>query len=132
MFLSELLESLLHPQRFTAQSEALILTPAMLLSINLVTDGLPALGVDPQADEILDRPPRGADEPVIDRRMLGFIPAIGLLMTAAGLAQFFIGLGPTGSLLRAQTPLLTFLVVVEIVRIQVIRRWYALLLGSNR
>ncbi|MDZ7701665.1 MAG: cation-transporting P-type ATPase [Halobacteriales archaeon] len=134
VFLGVLLGSLLFPEQFASRSEALILTPVMLLWINLVTDGLPALalGVDPKAEGILDRPPRGADEPVIDRRLLASILAIGLLMTATGLGLFFYGLSVTGSLVAAQTLLFTFLVVVEIVRIQVIRRRYALSWRSNR
>jgi len=134
VFLGVLVGTVAFPTLFAERAEALILTPVMLLWINLVTDGLPALalGADPQAENILDRPPRPADEPVIDRRMLASIAGIGAIMTITGLALFFYGLGTTVDLLRAQTVLFTFLVAVEVIRIQVIRSRYDLSIGSNR
>jgi len=132
VFVGVLLGSVLFPTLFAGR-EALILTPVMLLWVNLVTDGLPALalGADPTAEDVLDRPPRGSDEHVIDRRLAASIVAIGLVMTVTGLALFFTTLTDTGSLVRAQTLLFTFLVVVEVVRIQVIRSRYDLSLASN-
>ena len=133
VFVGVLLGTALFPDLFAARTEALILTPAMLLWVNLVTDGLPALalGADPAVEGILDRPPRGADESVIDRRMAASIGAIGVGMAATGLALFFAGLRASESLVRAQTLLFTFLVVVEVIRIQVIRSRYGLSVGSN-
>jgi Ca2+-transporting ATPase len=52
-------------------------------------------------------------------------------MTVTGVALFFYGLATTGDLIRAQTLLFTFLVVVEVVRIQVIRSRYGLSITSN-
>jgi Ca2+-transporting ATPase len=114
VFIGVLVGTALFPRLFAAHAEALILTPVMLLWINLVTDGLPALalGLDPKAEGILDRPPRAPDEPVIHRRMLTSIASIGTIMTATGLVLFFYGLRSTGSLVHAQTILFTFLVVV--------------------
>jgi Ca2+-transporting ATPase len=133
VFLGVVLGSALFPSLFASRSEALILTPVMLLWINLVTDGLPALalGTDPRAEKIMDRPPRGDDEPVIDRRMALSIAIIGLLMTVTGLALFFYGLQTVRRLVVAQTLLFTFLVVVEVVRIQLIRSRYDLSPFSN-
>jgi Ca2+-transporting ATPase len=141
VFLGVLLGTALFPELFAGAggeavegAEALVLTPVMLLWINMVTDGLPALalGVDPKADNIMDRPPRPADESVIDRRMLASILAIGLVMTATGLAVFFYTLQATGRLVLAQSVLFTFLVTVEMVRIQLIRGRYDQSLRSNR
>jgi len=133
VFLGVLVGTALFPGLFAEQAEALVLTPVMLLWINLVTDGLPALalGADPKAEGVLDRPPRPPDESVIDRRTMASIAAIGVVMTATGLALFFYGLATTADLMRAQTLLFTFLVVVEVVRIQVIRSRYDLSLRSN-
>ncbi|AZH24814.1 cation-translocating P-type ATPase [Haloplanus aerogenes] len=133
VFLGVLVGTLLFPGLFAEQAEALVLTPIMLLWINLVTDGLPALalGADPQAENILDRPPRESDEPVIDRHMMASIAGIGAIMTVTGLALFFYGLRTAADLMRAQTVLFTFLVVVEVIRIQVIRSRYDLSLVSN-
>ena len=132
VFLGVLVGTALFPGLF-AEREALVLTPVMLLWINLVTDGLPALalGADPKAEGVLDRPPRPPDESVIDRRTMGSIVAIGVVMTVTGLALFFYSLVTTADLVRAQTLLFTFLVVVEVVRIQVIRSRYDLSLRSN-
>jgi Ca2+-transporting ATPase len=134
VFVGVVVGSALFPSLFAGQSEALILTPVMLLWINLVTDGLPALalGTDPKAEDVMDRPPRGDDEQVIDRRMAVSIASIGLLMTVTGLTLFFHGLRVTRQLVAAQTLLFTFLVVVEVVRIQLIRSRYDLGPFSNR
>ncbi|MFC7203292.1 cation-translocating P-type ATPase [Haloferax namakaokahaiae] len=133
VFVGVLVGTFLFPELFASQSEALILTPVMLLWINLVTDGLPALalGVDPKADGILDRPPRDSHESILDREMVASVLSIGVLMTITGLGVFFYSLTSTGQLVRAQTLLFTFLVVVEVVRLQVIRSRYDLSLFSN-
>ena len=60
------------------------LFPIQILWVNLVTDGLPALalGMDPVEKDIMKKPPRRTDEPVIGR-------AQARLLLAQG---FFIGL----------------------------------------
>ncbi|WP_197716676.1 cation transporting ATPase C-terminal domain-containing protein [Methylocaldum marinum] len=111
----------------------MILTPVMLLWVNLVTDGLPALalGADPKMGGIMKRPPRGSGEPVIDRRIVASILGFGLIMAATGLPLFFHGLPNAGELMRAQSQLFTFIVVAEMVRIQIIRTRYELTMLSN-
>lgn len=133
VFLGVLLGTALFPDLFAGKEEALILTPVMLLWINLVTDGLPALalGADPKSEGILDRPPRPSDEPVINTRMMASILGIGAIMTVTGLVVFFQGLTGTENIVRSQTRLFTFLVAVEVVRIQVIRSRYDLPIFSN-
>lgn len=132
VFLGVLIGSFMFPDTFSSNSEALILTPVMLLWINLVTDGLPALalGADPKSEGIMEREPRGMDEPVINRRMMSSIVTIGAVMAAAGLPLFFHAVTSMG-LLEAQTLLFTFLVAVEMVRIQTIRSRYGQGLLSN-
>ena len=134
VFVGVLIGSAFFPRLFAAQSEALILTPVMLLWINLVTDGLPALalGVDPKADDVLDREPRDPDESVIDRRVVLSVLTIGVTVTVAGLALFFESLSTFESLVRAQTLLFTFFVVAEMGVIQVIRHRFGASLLSNR
>jgi Ca2+-transporting ATPase len=133
VFLGVLIGGVLFPNLFAAQSEALILTPVMLLWINLVTDGLPALalGVDPKAPDVLEREPRSSETGVIDRRVLASILAIGVTMTAVGLVIFFEGLVTFESLVVAQTLLFTFFVVAEMGVIQVIRRRFGSGVLSN-
>ncbi|WP_418904387.1 cation-translocating P-type ATPase [Bifidobacterium asteroides] len=58
------------------------LLATQLLWINLLTDAAPALamGVDPQTDDLMDRPPRSVSDRVIDRDMWVDIIYIGLVM----------------------------------------------------
>jgi Ca2+-transporting ATPase len=66
------------------------LLPLHLLWINVVTDGLPALAlvVDPPEEDVLRRPPRDPDEPMLGRKEWRFIAATGLLQAASTLAIF--------------------------------------------
>jgi Ca2+-transporting ATPase len=134
VFFGVLVGSALFPTLFAAESEALILTPVMLLWINLVTDGLPALalGVDPRADDVLQREPRGRDEPVIDRRVVASVLTIGTTLTIGGLLLFFESLTTFESIARSQTILFTFFVFAEMGVIQVIRRRFGQSALSNR
>ena len=63
------------------------LLATQLLWINLLTDAAPALamGVDPQTDDLMDRPPRSVNDRVIDRDMWVDIIYIGLVMAAVTL-----------------------------------------------
>jgi len=133
VFFGVLIGSALFPTQFASESQALILTPVMLLWINLVTDGLPALalGVDPKTDGIMERPPRGTDEPVINRHSLIIILAFGLIYAAIGLPLFFHGLSVSDDLVVAQTLLFTFIVIGEIIQAQILRWPYGLSLFSN-
>ena len=58
------------------------LLATQILWINLVTDSGPALamGVDPEIEDVMAKPPRGIDDVVIDRAMWARIVAIGLVM----------------------------------------------------
>ena len=63
------------------------LLATQILWINLVTDSGPALamGVDPEIDDVMARPPREMNERIIDRRMWSGILSIGLVMGVATL-----------------------------------------------
>jgi Ca2+-transporting ATPase len=58
--------------------------------INVVTDGLPALAlvVDPPEADVLQRPPRHPDEPMLGRAQWRFIVTTGLLQDVATLGVF--------------------------------------------
>ena len=58
------------------------LLATQILWINLVTDSGPALamGVDPEIEDVMAKPPRGIDDVIIDRAMWARIIAIGLVM----------------------------------------------------
>jgi Ca2+-transporting ATPase len=66
------------------------LLPLHLLWINVVTDGLPALAlvVDPPEEDVLQRPPRHPDEPMLGRAQWRFIVTTGLLQAAMTLGVF--------------------------------------------
>jgi Ca2+-transporting ATPase len=71
------------------------LLPLHLLWINVVTDGLPALAlvVDPTEEDVLQRPPRHPDEPLLGRAQWHYILATGLLQAVATLGVFIWALG---------------------------------------
>lgn len=95
-----------------------ILLPAHLLWINLLTDGFPALalGVDPAKKDIMKRPPRKRDEPLINRELVWFIVGVGVLLTAVLLA-IFISINHTQGFAMARTALFTGFVLFECARI---------------
>ena len=66
------------------------LLPIQILWVNLVTDGLPALalGVDPVDPQIMNRPPRKPDEPVITRARAWIMMAQGAFIAACSLSAF--------------------------------------------
>jgi magnesium-transporting ATPase (P-type) len=63
------------------------LLATQILWINLVTDSGPALamGIDPETDDVMARPPRKANERAIDARMWRGVVVIGLVMALATL-----------------------------------------------
>ncbi|MDI7276530.1 MAG: cation-translocating P-type ATPase [Anaerolineae bacterium] len=69
------------------------LTAIQLLTLNLVTDGAPALalGLEKAEPGVMTRPPRPPQEPVIDRVMVRGILLQTLAMTAATLGAFRLG-----------------------------------------
>jgi P-type Ca2+ transporter type 2C len=121
------------PEFFAGSEKLLILTPVMLLWINIVTDGLPALalGADPKMPNIMELPPRPASEPVMDRRVVRTIAAIGVAMALTGLPLFFYFLGVRRDIVLAQTLLFTVIVLAEMVALQIIRARYGLRTFSN-
>lgn len=93
------------------------LLPLHLLWINVVTDGLPALAlvVDPPEEDVLQRPPRHPDEPMLGRAQWRFIIAVGLLEAAATLGVFVWALNAR-DLAEARTLAFSTLVFGELFR----------------
>jgi len=70
------------------------LIPLQILWINLITDGLPALALvmDPPDHDVLDRPPRRLEEPMLGRAEWTAILIIGAVQAAVTLGVFVWGL----------------------------------------
>lgn len=71
----------------SADSVVLPLLATQILWVNLVTDSVPALamGVDPETDDVMARPPRPVNERVIDTRMWGGVILIGAVIAVVSL-----------------------------------------------
>ena len=94
----------------------LILLPAQLLWLNLVTNGLQdvALAFEPAERGVLRRPPRRPGGGVLDRLMWERVALAGFVMGAGMLVMFRWELDSTDSLIRAQTVALTTMVVYQV------------------
>ena len=101
------------------------LVALQILWVNLTTDGLPALalGVDPKAPDIMQRPPRPPREGVFTRQVNVLCGVIALYLTAILIPLFAYyyyrnpwGLGdPERVLIEAQTMVFITLVLTELV-----------------
>ncbi|MEX2610807.1 MAG: HAD-IC family P-type ATPase [Gemmatimonadota bacterium] len=88
---------------------------AQILWINLVTNGLQdvALAFEPGEPGLLRRPPRPRDEGILTRRVLERLGAVGLVLAAGTLANFWWTLRQTGDLELARTVAMTQMVVFQ-------------------
>lgn len=116
------------------------MTAIMLLWLNLVTDGLPALAlsVDPNSKNIMKKPPKKAREGIMNRSMFFNIAYVAVLITAAVLGLFYWAmiqyeaLEPSLFLQKIQTVAFTAIIVMEFARLQAIRSEYRLGPFSNK
>jgi len=95
------------------------LTAIQLLILNLITDGAPALalGLEKGDPDIMKRPPRPPEEPIVNREMLLGIIVQSIAITAATLGAFWIGLRWFPDNLRiAQTMAFATLSISELLR----------------
>lgn len=110
------------------------LLPTQILWMNLLTDGLPAvaLGVDPAAKDIMKRKPRKAEEGIMTRSFGIKVFYTGIMIAAATLFVFWFGMHYMGeSVEHARTLAFTTLVLLQFVRIHIIRSEYKLGFFSN-
>jgi Ca2+-transporting ATPase len=93
------------------------LLPMHLLWINIVTDGLPALALvmDPTDEDVLRRPPRRPDEPMLGRSEWTYILVTGILQAGATLGVFTWALH-SGTLVDARNLAFSTLVFGELFR----------------
>jgi Ca2+-transporting ATPase len=92
------------------------LLPIQLLWINLVTDGLPALGLatDPIDAGVLARPPRRPDADLMDRRFLSRVALTACIMGAAALVGFGWELAEHGRVADARNAAFSVLVFAQL------------------
>ena len=93
------------------------LLPLHLLWINLVTDGLPALALvmDPPEGDVMARPPRKPDEPLLGRPEWTTVIFTGLLQATATLSVFIWALR-SRDLTEARNLAFSVIVVCEVFR----------------
>ena len=113
------------------------LTAILLLWINMVTDGAPALAfsVDPYGTDIMTRKPKPRKESILPRSKLLLIGVLGTIGTAIALLLFWShgGMESDPEKLRlGQTMVFNFVVLYEVVLVFVIRRDYQVPLFSNK
>ncbi|WP_199728787.1 cation-translocating P-type ATPase [Corallococcus sp. CA053C] len=93
------------------------LLPLHLLWVNLVTDGLPALALvmDPVATDVMQRPPRRPDQPMLGKGEWGAVLATSLVDACVTLGTFLWALRHL-SLVEARTLAFTVLVLCQLLR----------------
>ncbi len=108
-----------------------VLLPIHLLWLNLITDGLPslALGIDPLHPHAMARPPRAPQERILSPMLVQHMITIGMLIALGTLGVCWYGLRQSSML--AHTMALTTLVMLELVRIHMIRADYGIRFLSN-
>jgi Ca2+-transporting ATPase len=111
------------------------LTAVMLLWVNMVTDGAPALAysVDGYSAQIMERPPKPKDEGILPGDKLLLLLVLGVLGTCITLGLFMLngGSGEDGRLILARTMVFNFVVCYEMILVFVIRQGYGVAFLSN-
>ncbi len=96
------------------------LEPIHLLWLNLVTDSFPALalGMEKGEDDMMQRPPRDPQEPIIDGHMKLTVVLQAVAITVATLGAYLLGLNVffPGDVQGARTMAFTTLVFAELFR----------------
>ncbi|MCK4837568.1 MAG: cation-translocating P-type ATPase [Desulfobulbaceae bacterium] len=112
------------------------LTAVLLLWINMVTDGAPALAysVDPYGREIMSRPPKPKDEEILPAPKLAIIGVLGVVGTFIALTIFDMYGGRSDlpeDIILGQTMVFNFVVIYEVVLVFVIRHSFRVPFFSN-
>jgi Ca2+-transporting ATPase len=113
------------------------LTAVLLLWINMVTDGAPALAysVDPYGRDIMLGRPKSRHEGILPGPKLALLGVLGCVGTAIALTLFYSSGGNSNSpveLMRGQTMVFNFVVLYEVILIFVIRSGYRVPFWANK
>jgi len=111
--------------------QKLPLTAVMLLWINIITDGLPALalGIDPPERGILKYKPQVFQASIINKSLWITMAAFGIFVSVLTLSVFYFNLDR--NLNFAQTTVFVSLVFFELTRLFIIRSGYKISFFSN-
>ncbi|MAF89009.1 MAG: haloacid dehalogenase [Euryarchaeota archaeon] len=106
------------------------LTAVMLLWINLLTDGLPALalGVDRATAGIMLKAPRDRSKSIVNAKLLTRVVSSGLVLGLTILTLYYINLP---DITRARTIAFTAIVAYEFARLEILRNVFGHRLFSN-
>jgi len=93
----------------------LILLPVQILWMNLITDGMTALalGMEPPAKDVMHRPPRDPQQPILSKKVFLIILAIGIWMGVTTIFSFTHYLGSENMLSKARTIAFTGIIIFE-------------------
>ena len=97
----------------------LILLPTQILLVNLVTDGLPAigLGLEPTEKNIMSKPPRKNSDSFFSGGLLGRIVFRGILIGLFTICSFVLGLRFGGDIHTARTCALFTLIASQLIHV---------------
>ncbi len=97
----------------------IVLLPAQILLVNLVTDGLPAvaLGLEPVDDDVLHKPPRKPDDNFFSGGLLSKIVFRGIFIGLCTLASFVMALALGQGEPAARTCALFTLVLSQLIHV---------------
>jgi len=111
--------------------QKLILSATMLLWINVITDGIPAiaLGLDPAEKDILKKPAKAFQKAIIEKRLWADMMIFGVLLTVAVLGIYLIDLDKGAEAARGAA--FTAMVFFELIYIFIIRSRYKTSFFSN-
>jgi magnesium-transporting ATPase (P-type) len=92
------------------------ITPVQILWINMVTAVTLALALafEPPEDDVMRRPPRDRDEPILSRYLIWRVAYVSAVMGGLTLLMFFTLLGQTGDIVLARTFAVNTLVAGEV------------------
>ncbi len=111
------------------------LTAIMLLWINLISDGAPALAlaVDPYGNDIMERKPKQASTSILPKPELILTCVLAIFSTIGALVLFYwAGGGNKEQLPLAQTTTFTFVVISEFVLLLAVRSYFAIPVFTNK
>jgi Ca2+-transporting ATPase len=109
------------------------LTAILLLWINLITDGAPALAysVDGYSENIMKRPPVSQRKSILPKDKLFLIGALGIVGSAIALYLFHMFGGNGDNHVLAQTIVFNYVVLYELLLVFMIRQSYGVKFFTN-